>query len=231
MVDLLKKGLELTDGEKLISRAIKKFGTTTTPEKAAFLFPDGQLLDFSTGLSAREIPHDVIRQIKLPNTRLTVRDFLNKTGAIRVDLSTIDKGAFNFELGDVKPTQRQTNIMKRFSVKGLVFIDIPKSAKNMLSKAESFTGIGAQSKIIGFLNKAFKGSSKLLSSLPLAPILKGLGIFGNLTQPVDIASKVAGRIAGGGPLVPTGGLERIAPQKNRLSQMLQQLQGIKGGGL
>lgn len=58
-----EEGSEYTTEPKYIEKAIKKWGTTEDFDKASFILPDGEMLDFSNGRDERYFNHHYIEEV------------------------------------------------------------------------------------------------------------------------------------------------------------------------
>lgn len=78
--------------EPLIRAAVKEFGITSNPMAAGYVLPDGRMLDFSEegGGGGRTEDHRAVERLDgINGSRADAMvDFMNRTGAIRVDFSS-----------------------------------------------------------------------------------------------------------------------------------------------
>lgn len=88
-----KLGFEEEAGEidnlSLLDRAIKRYGITHAPEKAGYICPNGEMLDFSEGQGSRIIDHRHVEGLvenfnEFENRSATMRHFMREAECIRM---------------------------------------------------------------------------------------------------------------------------------------------------
>lgn len=113
----------------LIHRAKHYFGTTNDISKAAYLLPDGSLLDFSESRDYKSMDHRAIKNI-LPDTEvhgygdLPVTQFL-KTGAVRFVAKSRELNLEKLSNKSLTSAQWQRidSILKNDPMKEYIFVD------------------------------------------------------------------------------------------------------------
>jgi len=92
--------LRILLAENVIKQAVERFGITNSTKKAAYILPNGKLLDFSVGRSYRILDHSEISQA----TKLKISKFMKKTGSIRISHAGDD---MSLTIPPKKPTENQ----------------------------------------------------------------------------------------------------------------------------
>ena len=133
-----------------IDKALKRFDTTDDPEKAAYVLPEGQLLNFYDRFQGDRFLHGQIFEVmppvensddELPNSfRDYVRPFLRETNSIRV--SRIDN-EWHIEIHNA-PTLEQIKSISEHHMKGLDFhYDIPPFRNSGVLNRASPSNVGS----------------------------------------------------------------------------------------
>lgn len=120
----------------MLEKAIKHYGLTDDPGKAAYILPDGTFLDFSEGSDTRTMDHRNVEFLvnkKYEYRTESMRHFMRNTGAIR----------FMPESGCIdiikKPTERQLRAISEISeLFNEIIIDLNKGSKKFSKEYESW---------------------------------------------------------------------------------------------
>lgn len=159
------------EANKIITAAVREFGTTTDPKEAGYLLPDGRMLDFSGKRDGgspgqRSYDHREINRAYEPegdDHSSAMFEFASKTGAVRMDYN--NRGYLNVDIYS-HPTKKQVAVLKSLiSQDTEVNLDVSSATGSVI---ETYEGRGqqARAKIEGVIRRNFPdvASDKLFST-------------------------------------------------------------------
>jgi hypothetical protein len=152
-----------------IEKAIKKYGTTTIPESASFIAPDGRIIDSSgktlgsksegPNIDHREIAAHAVAGKESISGGEALNKFMAKTGSVRVRVSGDELNVHSVEA----PTVPQLIALRNLSVGKKIFADIQDRAGQTIASGEF---------------KSFPEYRKFLDSNAIRPAEMTMGDFG-----------------------------------------------------
>lgn len=164
-------GEDFTPDATLISEAVKRFGTTTVPEQAGYILPDGRMLNFGE-YGIRGEDHRAVAGLPgiVGDQTAAMTDFMNKTGAVRVDLAS---GLFETQR---PPTQRQIETAVRAARKKGLSLRIEASRPDGSSKGSIDLDRPTTERVASFFEEQSGGKKFFNIPAMLGPAAAAAGI-------------------------------------------------------
>ncbi len=129
-------------GRDPVERAIAKYGTTTVPESASFIVPDGRIIDSSgkilgsssegPNIDHREIATHAIAGAEGISGGEALDRFMHVTGSVRVRVTPHELNVHTIGI----PTEAQTTILRKLSPGKTIFADIQDPEGKVVASGE-----------------------------------------------------------------------------------------------